>query len=148
MWAHTSTIVNTFLLASSGPILYVEDDEDDQHLMKTALRDLQIPNELRLFDSGQAALDFLITTLNDPFLIISDVNLPQMNGIELRRYINKDEFLKKKSIPFIYLTTASYPNVVLSAFDETVQGFFRKADNYLSFKNQVRLIVSYWQAGL
>lgn len=67
-----------------------------------------------------------------------------MNGLELRRHIISDDFLRKKSIPFIFYTTGVSKDSVDMAYDLTVQGFFQKANSMTEIKNLVELIINYW----
>jgi CheY-like chemotaxis protein len=135
-------------MALNGPIISVEDDEDDQHLIQLAINSLQLPNALRFFPNGEEALDYLLTTADQPFIIICDINMPIMNGLEFRQRINQNEYLREKSIPFVFLTTAANKEVVRIAYDETVQGFYKKAPDYGTFQQQIGLIMSYWRSCL
>lgn len=128
-----------------GPIISIEDDEDDQYLIEQTIGQLNIPNEIRFFSNGETALHYLETTTEKPFLILCDVNMPVMNGLELRHLINQSEYLREKAIPFIYLTTAANAQLVREAYDATVQGFYKKASNYAGMRDQIKLIVDYWQ---
>lgn len=132
-------------MSLSGPIISIEDDEDDQYLIAKALQALNLSNQLLFFPDGQAALDYLMTTTEQPFLILCDINMPRMNGIELRRLINSNDHLRRKSIPFVYLTTASNPEVIKSAYDAMVQGYYKKAVDFDAFQEQMRSIIVYWQ---
>jgi CheY-like chemotaxis protein len=132
-------------LSITGPIVCIEDDQDDQHLMSVAIKELQVTNELYFFSDGESAIQFLIDTPLKPFVIFCDINLPKTNGIELRKRLNDNEYLRKKSIPFIFVSTATSPETVQTAYDVTVQGFFRKPDTYSGLKEQIKLIMSYWK---
>lgn len=145
MWVCTKLIFNTFLLSLTGPIICIEDDDDDQHLVSAAIRELPFPNELLFFSDGEIALDFLKHTPQKPFLILCDTNMPRMSGIELRKYLNQDEYLRKKSIPFLFVTSAASPALVQTAYDETVQGYFKKPHSFEELKGQLRLIITYWR---
>ncbi|MBC3787641.1 response regulator [Spirosoma utsteinense] len=135
-------------MSLKGPIISIEDDEDDQYLIEQTIKELDIPNEIRFFLNGKEALTYLETTEEKPFLILCDVNMPVMNGLELRHHINDSVYLRQKSIPFIYLTTAANPQLIQAAYDATVQGFYKKASNYVGMREQIRLIVEYWQSCL
>ena len=128
-------------MSLKGPIILVYDDEDDQYLIGLSLKSLQLPNELLYFGNGQEALYYLATTQEQPFLILCDVNMPIMNGSELRRQINADKVLRQKSTPFIFLTTAANTQLVQEAYDNTVQGFFKKAPDYAGLEKQLESIV-------
>ena len=135
-------------MSLKGPIVSVEDDEDDQYLIEQSIRRLSIPNEVRFFANGQEALHYLEQTDEKPLLILSDVNMPIMDGLEFRHHINRSDFLRKKSIPFVFLTTASNPTLIQAAYDAAVQGFYKKANNYAGMHQQIRLIIEYWQSCL
>lgn len=136
------------IMSRKGPIILIEDDEDDQFLIEKALKAQQLPNEIRFFSNGQLALDYFETTTEQPFLILCDINMPLMDGLELRHRINQSEYLRKKSIPFIFLTTASNPRSIELAYQESVQGFYKKSAQYTGLQEQIRLIVDYWQSCL
>lgn len=131
-------------MSFTGPIVCIEDDDDDQCLVRSVAKELHIANELVFFTNGETALQFLKTTSEDPFLILCDTNLPLMNGIELRKRLNENEYLRRKSTPFVFVTTNANPALVQTAYDATVQGYFKKPSNYTSLKEQIRLIMAYW----
>ncbi len=122
----------------------VEDDVDDQEFIVDALQMLGIKNKIELFDNGQKALDYLKIVEEQPFIIISDVNLPIMNGLQLKSAIQQNDFLRNKSIPFIFLSTSADSKAVLEAFELKVQGFFVKENTYDGIRNQLKEIVGYW----
>jgi CheY-like chemotaxis protein len=110
----------------NGPIILVEDDLDDQEFIVDSFQILGIKNQINVFDNGREALAFLKTTEVQPFLIISDVNLPVLNGLQLKAEIQNNEYLRNKSIPFIFLSTSADKKAVEEAFKLSVQGFFVK----------------------
>lgn len=128
----------------TGPIITIEDDEDDQFLIRRAVQELAIPNELRFFSNGVEALHYLEVTAEKPFIILCDMNMPLMSGLELRERIEANDYLKNKAIPFIFLTTDASPDLVSKAYQATIQGFFRKATKYEALKEQLRSITDYW----
>lgn len=132
-------------MPKSGPIVFIEDDIDDQELFSEAIDQLKISNKIRFFDNGQEALSYLLTTSEQPFIIFCDINMPVLNGIELRNEMNNDEYLKGKSIPFIFLTTAANKEVVEEAYYMSVQGFFQKPQNFPEIKSILQEVINYWQ---
>ena len=102
-------------------------------------------NPLKFFLTCAGGLDYLITTKDQPFLIISDVNLPVMSGIEMRQKINENEWLRKKSIPFIFLSTSANQQSIEIAYKMMVQGYFEKPASMKELKNTIQIIVHYWQ---
>lgn len=135
-------------MSLKGPIILVEDDEDDQYLINKILEELQIPNVLRLHQNGLEALNYLKITQDKPLLILCDVNMPIMNGLELRKEIEDNPYLKQKAIPFIFLSTSGDISIVNEAYKGTIQGFYKKESNYSLYKNNVEVIIRYWQSCL
>ena len=132
-------------MSKLGPIVIVEDDLDDQEMIQEVMQELGIKNELVFFHRSLNAFDFLKSTNQQPFLILSDVNLPVQNGIEFKRQIDEDSQLREKSIPFVFYSTAVDKNSVNTAYKElTVQGFFKKKNKYEELKKDLKLIVDYW----
>lgn len=127
------------------PIIILEDDMDDQEIMKEVLEDLQVPYRIDFYVHAKDLLDYLYTTKESPFLILSDVNLPSMNGLELRKIINDDDYLRMKSVPFVFFSTSSDEYAVKQAYDLTVQGYFVKQYSIPDIKSTLKLIISYWE---
>jgi CheY-like chemotaxis protein len=126
------------------PIVIVEDDIDDQFLIQKVFERIGVISDLLFFSNGKEALEYLQTTDKKTFLILCDINMPLMNGLELRALINKDDQLRKKSIPFVFLSTAARPSDVTEAFDLTVQGFFVKESTLIEMEEALKVIVTYW----
>lgn len=124
--------------------MIVEDDQDDCEIIKTALIELGVKRELRCFTNGEEALIFLKSTDETMFLILCDINMPKMNGLEFRKRIDEHEELKKKSIPFVFLTTSIAEKSVKSAYEMMVQGYFKKPDTFDEMKRLLLLTVEYW----
>ena len=83
-----------------SPIVFIDEDEDNQLMCQQALTELAVPHQVLFFTNGQAALHYLITTTDVPFLIIFEVSMPRMDSLELRQQIEQDAGLRKKSTPF------------------------------------------------
>jgi CheY-like chemotaxis protein len=131
-------------IAIHDPIVIVEDDADDQYFIRMICDKLGITAELLFFGDGLKALEYLKTTEKKIFIILSDINMPVMNGLELRRNIQQDDALRKKSIPFVFLSTAARPKEVEEAYNLTVQGFFLKATQLAEMEKTIELILRYW----
>ncbi|WP_018614529.1 response regulator [Segetibacter koreensis] len=128
----------------SGPIIFVEDDLDDQEVFTEALRELGITDNYKFFGDGKEALEYLQTTTEQPFVIFCDVNMPRLNGIELRNEINNSNYLKQKSIPFVFFTTALNKKLVDEAFSLSVQGFFKKPEEFSQIMHIIKQVLDYW----
>ena len=127
-----------------GPIIIIEDDPDDQEVLKQVVEELQIKNPLRFFSRSTDVIHYLVATLEKPFLILSDINLPGMNGIELKKEINKNAFLRKKAIPFVFYTTSVDKTDVDEAYQMMVQGYFQKEIKMDAIKQTLKIILDYW----
>lgn len=129
----------------TGPILLIEDDQDDEEIFRGALEDLKINNELIWFSSTSDAFNYLKTAAGQPFLIFCDVNLPKQTGIEFKKELDGDPELRKKSIPFVFYSTSAQRSEVNEAYTKmTIQGFFKKEISYSAVKARLQLIVDYW----
>jgi CheY-like chemotaxis protein len=132
-------------MARLGPILIIEDDADDQEMMKDVFNSLNVPNELKFFSTCVEAYQYLETTSDKPFLILSDINLPGMSGAELKKKINENTQLRRKSIPYVFLTTTSEHQAVLDAYESLSQGFFTKPNDIGALKKMIEMILNYWK---
>jgi len=131
-------------MAKNGPILLIDDDTDEGEILEDVLIRQSITNPLKCFLSGKEALHYLRTTDEKPFLILCDINMPGMNGIEVRRQINEDEFLRIKAIPFIFYTTSATEWAIKAAYEMNAQGFFEKEHDADQIRRVIGCIQEYW----
>src|SRR4051794_14303449 len=101
----TGTTSRKTEMMTKGPIVIVEDDKDDQEMYAEAIATFGIPNEIVFFGLAKDALNFLMTTEDQPFVILSDINMPEMTGLEFKKKIQEDPYLISKGIPFIFIST-------------------------------------------
>lgn len=132
-------------MSKTGPIIIVEDDADDQSLMQEALQSLYLSNSLLFFEQGNAAFHYLKTTTDEPFIILCDMNMPGMNGLEFLRKIHTELPLRKREIPFIFFSTSATQDAMQQAYGMYVQGFFVKPHAMAETKRVLQLIIQYWQ---
>ncbi|MCX6214920.1 response regulator [Spirosoma sp.] len=133
---------------SRGPIIFIDDDQDDQLLFKPLLERLAPNNKVVFFTNGQQAIDYFRTSKEPPFIIISEVSMQVMNGLELRRQIEADADLKRRAVPFIFFTHPAYKHLVEEAYELTIQGFFEKQSSHSEMKEQLEAIINYWKSSL
>jgi CheY-like chemotaxis protein len=133
-------------MANSQPIVVIEDDADDQDLLATVFTKLNYPNEILFFNDGQDALDYLNNNNHiTPFLILSDINLPKLNGFALREKIRMDAELQVKCIPYLFFSTSSSQKSVRHAYSLSIQGFFIKQNTMQELEKTITVIMEYWQ---
>ncbi len=129
----------------TGPIIVIEDDVDDQEILLSIFEKLDYKNEIIFYKDGNAALEYLNRTDVQPFLILSDINMPLINGFELRNRVFTNEQLQNKCIPYLFFTTSATKKAVIDAYALSVQGFFLKANSVEALENTIKKIVEYWQ---
>ena len=129
-------------------ILLVEDDEVDVMNVKRAFKNAKIINTLHVAGNGQEALDLLrgkrgtkITPL--PRIVLLDINMPRMNGIEFLREIRKDPELRALSV--FVLTTSNDDTDRFEAYQLNVAGYILKPVGVESFMKALAQLQVYWQ---
>jgi DNA-binding NarL/FixJ family response regulator len=90
-------------------------------------------------------LDYLYSSGVSPFIILSDINLPKLNGLELREKLHTDAALSLKCIPYIFFTTALNKQAVIDAYSSSAQGFFVKPAEFIDIKETLALVIGYWK---
>lgn len=121
----------------------MEDDTVDAMTVKRALRDLNITNPLVVVGNGEEALDYLGNTSNErPCIILLDLNMPRMNGIEFLRIAKESDHMR--TIPVVVLTTSKEEQDKIDTFNLGIGGYMVKPVDYHQFVEVVRAIDLYW----
>jgi len=128
-----------------GTIIIIEDDTDDQFILEQVFSELAYPNEIIYFPDGQSALDYLLGDIPPPFIILSDINLPRLDGLSLRKKLQTDAAINLRCIPYLYFTTALNQKAVIDAYSSSAQGFFVKPAKFEDIRDTISLIVEYWK---
>ena len=129
-------------------ILLVEDDEVDVMNVKRAFKKNQITNPLYVAGNGLEALVMLRSQGNPPSLpkeqrlILLDLNMPKMNGIEFLRVVRADPELKP--IPVIVLTTSNEDRDKVEAYNLNVAGYILKPVTFSNFVQAIATLNNYW----
>ena len=118
---------------------------DDQEMLVEVFKELNYANELIFFGDSIQALEYLTVTEIEPFLVLSDINMPKLNGMELREKIHNNEDLRLKSIPYLFFSTSAEQHHVIDAYSRSIQGFFIKPHSFDKLKKTMVKIVEYWQ---
>ena len=144
----TSPVDHDLLLERSIQILLVEDDDVDAEAIVRAFRKQKIANPVTIVSDGLEALDVLRgdgnrERLPRPYLILLDINMPRMNGIEFLQELRKDAELER-SIVFM-LTTSNRDEDKLAAYDEQIAGYLVKARAGEEFADLISMLNSYWR---
>lgn len=128
-------------------ILLVEDNEGDVVLAREALKEARIRNTITVITDGEKALEYLFCKENFknsrlPDLILLDMNLPKVNGMEVLVKIKGDEMLK--IIPVVMLTTSTSELDVKNAYRNYVNCYINKPINLEEFINVIKGIENFW----
>lgn len=128
---------------ASNPILLVEDDEVDALTVRRAFGELKVTNPLIRRSNGEEALHFLRENAEAaPCLILLDLNMPVMNGIEFLQVVKQHP--RWRRIPAVVLTTSEEEQDRIASFDLSVAGYMTKPVDYLRFVAAMRTIDAYW----
>jgi CheY-like chemotaxis protein len=131
------------MMKSKKPILLVEDDTVDVLTIKRSLQEIHVTNQVDVAENGEIALERLRNLrFERPCLILLDLNMPRMGGIELLRIIKSDDVFK--CIPVIVLTTSGDEQDKIESFNLGVAGYMVKPVDYQQFVEVVKTINLYW----
>ena len=135
---------------SEKVIFLVEDNANDEALTLRALRKSQIANEVVVARDGAEALDYLfargVYASRDPRdlpeIVLLDLNLPKMGGLEVLRRIRADE--RTKLLPVIMLTSSNEDSDLVSGYKNGANSYVVKPVDFTQFSEAVRQLGMYW----
>ncbi len=128
---------------TNKPILLVEDDQVDTMTVKRALKEIHVTNPLVPLENGEEAVHYLRDSKQEkPCIILLDLNMPIMNGIEFLQVVKHDEQLRR--IPVVVLTTSEEQQDKVNSFNLGVAGYMAKPVDYRQFVEVMRSIDAYW----
>ncbi|MDY0091126.1 MAG: response regulator [Candidatus Vecturithrix sp.] len=131
------------MMRSQKPILLVEDDHVDAMTVKRSLREINVVNQLLVAGNGEEGLQFLGNPDQEkPCIILLDLNMPKMNGIEFLQIVKNDARFKR--IPVVVLTTSRNEQDRVESFNLGVAGYMVKPVDYQQFVDVVKTINLYW----
>ena len=133
-------------------ILLVEDNPDHAELVKRNLEDFQVANHINHVEDGEAALDYVYRrgTYSDhkkfprPDLILLDLRLPRIDGLEVLKQIKRD--LTLQAIPVVVLTTSDAEKDLAQAYEYHANSYVTKPVNFENFSRLLRDLGYYWLA--
>lgn len=128
-------------------VLLVEDDELEAETVKRAFKKAKIANPIVWARDGREALDIMLgrngrEPTKRPFLVLLDINMPRMNGIEFLNHVRADKTLKD-SIIFV-LTTSNFEKDRFDAYQRNIAGYLLKSDLGKDFVKLVTMLDGYW----
>jgi len=136
----------------NGDIIIIEDDEEDCELLLEVFGEVidehKFKNRVIIFEDSTMVMEYLEESKAEIFMIVSDINMPRLNGLELRESIYKIPALCKRCMPYIFLTTGITKEHVAKAFELPLQGFFEKPSSFQDYKKLIQDIILYWKHSL
>lgn len=129
--------------AKTKPVLVVEDDQVDLMTIERALRAIECANPVVHVENGEDALRYLHDAGQQmPCLILLDINMPIMNGLEFLQQVKQDPQLR--SFPIVMLTTSEEQEDILNSFNLGAAGYMAKQMDYREFVEVMRSMDRYW----
>jgi CheY-like chemotaxis protein len=125
-------------------ILLIEDDAIEVMKFNRVLSTLDIKHKILEANNGEEAIKILKEKETVPDIIVLDLNMPKMNGIEFLRILKSDDYLKY--IPAIILTTSSNHKDVLECYRIGIAGYVIKPLKYDEYVKRITKLVEYWSA--
>ena len=135
---------------TSGPILLVEDNRDDEALTLRALKKNNIANEVVVARDGVEALDYLFGTgahagrdlSKMPQVVLLDLNLPRIGGLEVLRRMRADE--RTRLLAVVVLTSSKEEEDVVNSYSSGANSYVRKPVDFAQFTEAVKTLGLYW----
>lgn len=130
-------------MRSTKTVLLAEDDMIDQETIKRAFKKLRISNRLIITNNGEEALVYLKNTSHEkPCMLLLDLKMPKMGGLELLKIMKADDELKM--IPVVVFTSSNEENDKLESFGLGVVGYIIKPVDYQKLVEAIKTIDLYW----
>lgn len=131
-------------------ILLVEDNADDEALTLRALRKYNLANKIDIVRDGAEALDYLFCKgsyshrelLEKPQLILLDINLPKLDGIDVLKAIRENQHTRH--VPVVMLTTSDQENDMVRSYDNGANSYIKKPVDFNEFMEAVSQLGVYW----
>jgi CheY-like chemotaxis protein len=134
-------------MSPTKPLLLVEDNSDDVMILQRAFKDAGVDQELIHLPDAEEALAYLRSPTHPrPALVLLDLNLPGMSGVEFLKAIKVDPTLNE--IPVVVLSTSDQRRDILDSFDLSVAGYIVKPMDYSALVETVKVIQDYWALNL
>lgn len=124
-------------------ICFVEDCRLQSLKLEKALRDLEVEHEIKIYDNATEVLFLMQTGTLDPDLLVVDLNMPQMTGVELIREIKEN--LELCHIPIVVMTSSTSHRDVVECYKYTISGYFHKTNAYSTYLKTLKALVEYWE---
>lgn len=129
----------------TGDIWIIDENKDEQEMIADVLGELKLKNEIVFLTSPAEVFKKFEEVSEAPFIIFCDVNLPEMNGFELRQALLDVPSKMYHSVPYIFWSTFASEAQITRAYDLAAHGFFVKESSLKELRNTFMEIIRYWQ---
>ena len=133
-------------MSNKMTLLLVEDNPDDEELARLAFAECRLANDIEVARDGQEALDMLFGENGRerliPSLVLLDLKLPKVDGLEVLRRIREDE--RTRCLPIVILTTSKEESDLASSYRNGCNSFIRKPVDFSEFTKAIREVGLYW----
>jgi len=127
---------------TSRPILLVEDNPDDETLILRALRRGGIANEIQVVRDGEEALNVLLSDAPLPAVVLLDIKLPKIDGLEVLRRLRAND--RTRLLPIVILTSSSEEQDIIDSYHLGANSYVRKPVEFAKFTEAVTQLGLYW----
>lgn len=136
-------------MKNKAKILLVEDNEGDILLTKEAFSEADLSNEISVVKDGQQAIKYLnkeagFENEKTPDIILLDLNIPKINGLDVLKIIKSDPFLKM--IPVIILSTSNSEKDILQSYERHANCYLTKPVNFSNFTMLIQMVTDFWMS--
>ena len=123
------------------PIIIIDDDTEDIQLFKEIAMEMRLPNQIITFNNPLSALDFLKNAIINPVCILCDINMPKLDGFQLRtELLNSNSSIK--DVPFLFLSTSKISRDIKQANELKAFAYYPKPDTIEGIKQTFYSIMS------
>lgn len=127
---------------TSRPIVLVEDNPDDETLILRALRRGGIANEIQVARDGEEALNILLSDVPLPTVVLLDIKLPKIDGLEVLRRLRASD--RTRLLPIVILTSSSEERDIIDSYNLGANSYVRKPVEVAKFNDAVTQLGLYW----
>jgi CheY-like chemotaxis protein len=139
-----NAFLNSLSKKPSGAFIFIDDQKDEHSLLKLSMQELGLDNEIISFMNGEDAFNYLKKTKKEIFLILSDLNMPKVDGLELKRMIEMTPELKVKAILFFFHSSSAGPIEIRAAYALNIQAYILKSPSLEGTIQSLQKIVALW----
>jgi CheY-like chemotaxis protein len=133
------------MASNQDEVWIVDSDSEDHELIEEIFKEAKLNRPLKFFHGAKPLIKALDESGAAPFIIICDVNLPGMDGFQLRQTLLEIPNNKFHSVPFIFWSTTASEDQIRKAYDLRAHGFFIKEPKFEDWKASLTLILEYWK---